>query len=110
MRTAAERFFTRIATNAPGGCWLWTGSKGSHGYGNLKSDDGVRKLTSRWCCQETSLRRRRLWRARVEHAGRAIHLGTFDTIAAASAAVTAKRLELFTHNDADRGRGIEVAS
>lgn len=34
--------------------------------------------------------------------GRRINLGKFDTVEQAGAAVTAKRNELFTHNDADR--------
>lgn len=42
------------------------------------------------------------WAANVRHHGRQIYLGSFDTIAEAQAVVVAKRLELFTHNDADR--------
>jgi hypothetical protein len=44
----------------------------------------------------------RKWRGNVMHQKRQIHVGLFDTIAEAEAAVTAKRLELFTHNDKDR--------
>lgn len=42
------------------------------------------------------------WRARVTHNGRLITVGNFATIKEAEAAVIAKRLELFTHNDLDR--------
>lgn len=42
------------------------------------------------------------WRATVTHNKRSIHVGTYATLAEAEAAVTAKRLELFTHNDADK--------
>jgi hypothetical protein len=42
------------------------------------------------------------WRASVKHNGEAIHLGLHVNIADAEAAVIAKRLELFTHNDMDR--------
>lgn len=41
------------------------------------------------------------WQARVRHNGKDIHIGTFGSIAEAEAAVRAKRMELFTHNDAD---------
>lgn len=42
------------------------------------------------------------WRASVTHNHRHQHLGYFSTIAEAEAVVTAKRLELFTHNEVDR--------
>jgi len=42
------------------------------------------------------------WQAQVKHNGKAIYLGLFDNIADAEAAVSAKRLELFTHSDMDR--------
>lgn len=42
------------------------------------------------------------WQARVCHNGAEIHVGMFDTIAEAEAAVREKRRELFTHNDMDR--------
>lgn len=42
------------------------------------------------------------WRAQVTHNGKKIHVGLFPTISEAAAAATAKRRELFTHNDADR--------
>jgi hypothetical protein len=43
------------------------------------------------------------WVASVQHDGKPVHVGYFDDIAEAERAVTARRLELFTHNDADRG-------
>ena len=42
------------------------------------------------------------WRADVCHHGRRYYLGIFATIEEAAEAAKAKRLELFTHNDADR--------
>jgi hypothetical protein len=42
------------------------------------------------------------WRATMKHSGKKIHVGYFTDLAEAAAAVIAKRLELFTHNDADR--------
>jgi hypothetical protein len=47
-------------------------------------------------------RARPRWVAAVSHGGKHIHVGNFDTIAEAEAAVIAKRLELFTHNDIDK--------
>lgn len=40
--------------------------------------------------------------ARVQHFGKRIHVGMFNTLAEAEDAVVAKRLELFTHNELDR--------
>lgn len=42
------------------------------------------------------------WRANVRHDYRLYYLGDFATIEEAEAVVIAKRLELHTHNDADR--------
>lgn len=39
------------------------------------------------------------WRGSVGHKRRVIHVGYFDTITEAEAAVIAKRAELFTHDD-----------
>ena len=47
-------------------------------------------------------RRGKKWRAQVCHHGKTIHLGLFVDLLEAEAAVIAKRLELFTHNDYDR--------
>jgi hypothetical protein len=46
---------------------------------------------------------RNLWRAAVVHNKRQYHVGRFASIAEAEAAAIAKRNELFTHNDVDRG-------
>lgn len=45
---------------------------------------------------------RRKWQAGVKHHGVRYYVGQFTDIADAEAAVIAKRLELFTHNDLDR--------
>jgi hypothetical protein len=42
------------------------------------------------------------WIAQLTHNRRPMHLGYFETISEANAVVTAKRLELFTHNELDR--------
>lgn len=44
------------------------------------------------------------WSAAVKHHGEALYLGTFDTMEEAEDVVIAKRNELFTHNDLDRGQ------
>jgi hypothetical protein len=44
------------------------------------------------------------WEAHFTHNGRAIHVGYFDTAEEADEAIRLKRLEVFTHNDADRIR------
>lgn len=44
---------------------------------------------------------RKRWAAHLQHNGKSIAVGRFDTIEEAEAAVVAKRLELFTHSDAD---------
>lgn len=45
---------------------------------------------------------RNKWVARVTHNGKPHHVGYFDDLEEAEAAVIAKRKELFTHNDFDR--------
>ena len=42
------------------------------------------------------------YRATIGHNGEHYTIGTYSTIAEAEAAVIAKRLEVFTHNDLDR--------
>jgi len=42
------------------------------------------------------------WRASVNTGGKSHHVGVFDNIHDAEAAVIARRLEMFTHNDLDR--------
>jgi len=42
------------------------------------------------------------WQAQTMHHGKNFFVGHYSTIAEAEAAVIAKRLELFTHNDIDR--------
>lgn len=42
------------------------------------------------------------WIAQVKHEQRNYYLGIFDTAQSAGEAARLKRLELFTHNDADR--------
>lgn len=44
---------------------------------------------------------RKKWQAELMHHGRNIHLGRFDSVAAAAEAVAAKRREIFTHSDMD---------
>jgi hypothetical protein len=58
-----------------------------------KTESGMRGVTrtskGRWC-------------ARVGHNKRMIHIGVYDTMEEAAAAVVAKRLELHTYNIEDR--------
>lgn len=44
----------------------------------------------------------RKWCAQVQHNGKKLYLGLFESLDDAEAAARAKRNELFTHNDADR--------
>ena len=67
-------------------------NKGQEGASNNRSS-GVRGV------YRASTNR---WFGRVAHNHQTYHVGTFKTIEEAKAAVVAKRLELFTHNDADR--------
>ena len=60
----------------------------------VKSASGVRGVS--WSAA------RRKWVAHVGHNGQCFALGRFATIEDAETAVIAKRLELFTYNDADR--------
>jgi hypothetical protein len=46
--------------------------------------------------------RRQCWVAQVGHERRRIHVGYYSTAEAAAEAARLKRIELFTHNDADR--------
>lgn len=58
------------------------------------STSGVRGVT--W------EKRRNHWVATVTHYGKSIYVGSFNNLADAEAAVIAKRVDLFTHNDLDR--------
>jgi hypothetical protein len=41
------------------------------------------------------------WTARLQHDGKQVRLGRFDTLEEAAEAVRLKRLELYTHSDVD---------
>ena len=43
-----------------------------------------------------------MWRARLGHNKKQVHVGYFHDLAEADAAITARRLELYTHNVVDR--------
>jgi hypothetical protein len=47
-------------------------------------------------------KRKKRWHAQISHNDETIYVGSFGDLQEADAAVTAKRNELFTHNDADR--------
>lgn len=51
---------------------------------------------------------RNKWTAYVVNDGKQIHLGYFDSPEAADAVATAKRLELFTHNELDRAANVSA--
>lgn len=59
------------------------------------SKSGVRGV--RW--REQNKHSRAGWVAQVQHNGKIHHVGRFDKLADAEAAVVAKRLELFSHSD-----------
>lgn len=40
-RTPAERFWAKVNTSEPGGCWIWTGSRTSSGYGTFGLGEGT---------------------------------------------------------------------
>lgn len=42
------------------------------------------------------------WRAKVTHGSKTIHIGRFDSVVDATAAVEAARRQFFTHNELDR--------
>lgn len=69
---------------------------------NLENRSGPRKGTSSGIRGVTWHKQTRKWAAQVRHCGRTNHVGLFDKLEEAEAAVIAKRLELFTHNDVDR--------
>ena len=58
------------------------------------STSGVRGVTWKKSHQK--------WEAQLSHNSRKVFVGLFSSLTEAEAAVTAKRLELFTHNDQDR--------
>jgi len=69
---------------------------------NMENRAGAQKNSKsgvRGVCWEP---RRSKWRAVVKHNRVQVHVGTFETLAEAEAAVIAKRNELFTHNELDR--------
>lgn len=37
---AITRFWMRVDKAGPNSCWVWTASRGDHGYGTLQGDDG----------------------------------------------------------------------
>jgi hypothetical protein len=61
---------------------------------NRNSTSGVLGVT--WSKMQNA------WKAQVMHHRKNYNIGYYSTIAEAEAAVIAKRLELFTHNDIDR--------
>lgn len=64
----------------------------NHGGAYKNSQSGVRGVT----------KQKNRWRAQVRHNGKLISAGSYITLEEAEAAAIAKRLELFTHNAADR--------
>lgn len=69
---------------------------------NMEHRPGANKNNVSGIRGVTFHRRRNRWQARVEHHGRKISCGYYDTKEAAGEAAAAKRIELFTHNDLDR--------
>lgn len=69
---------------------------------NGENRAGPRKGTSSGARGVTWDKRAQNWHAFVTHNGRSHSAGSYPTVAEASEAARLKRLELFTHNDADR--------
>jgi hypothetical protein len=70
---------------------------------NMENHSGPQKNnTSSGVRGVTWFKRDKNWKAQIGHHGKNFHIGYYSTIAEAEAAVIAKRLELFTHNDVDR--------
>lgn len=53
MKTASERFYSKVKINHETGCHEWTGALFSDGYGQFRVSDGTQKMISahRWVCQ-----------------------------------------------------------
>lgn len=52
-RPPEERFWEKVDKNGPGGCWLWTASKISAGYGNfVPNGRGSHTLAHRWAYEQ----------------------------------------------------------
>lgn len=69
---------------------------------NMENAGGLRSTNTSGVHGVSWFSRDSRWRAQVKHHGKVHHVGYFDTIEAAESAVIAKRIALFTHNDADR--------
>ena len=61
-----------------------------------RSRTGIRGVVEEWRDGRV------YWSARVQHHGKSHHVGRFDSPESAGEAARLKRLELFTHNEADR--------
>lgn len=95
-----EKFVDHICGNRgcvnPGHLRIVTSKQNSE---NLQGAFSTSKSGVRGVCWDP---RRKLWRATVTHNARQHSAGHFGTIEEAEAAVIALRLQLFTHNNADR--------
>jgi len=87
QRSCARPDHLRLATNKQN-------HENLSGANRNNNSSGVRGVS--WCKKTNQ------WTAAVRHNYTRYNLGYFPSIAEAEAAVTAKRNELFTHNDADR--------
>ncbi|RJU01990.1 HNH endonuclease [Arthrobacter frigidicola] len=150
-----ERFWAKV--DKAGGCWTWTASKTSTGYGVVGlwrdgrtimvkahrmsyflangadpagmdidhtchntlcvNPEHLREATHKQNMEHRAAAntgnvsgvrgvhwaaRYQKWEAQVKHHGKSLYLGRYDTVPEAESVVVAKRLELFSHNDADR--------
>lgn len=68
----------------------------SENYKGLRSDNKSGYRGVAWN------KRSRKWTASIGHRGKCIYLGLYDDPAEAAEVARQKRIELFTHNDADR--------
>lgn len=66
------------------------------------SSTGVRGVTKVEEWHRAAPEHKGKYLASLQHYGKKVYVGYFETVEQADAAVRAKRVELFTHNDADR--------
>jgi hypothetical protein len=69
---------------------------------NLENRSGLNSNNTSGFRGVTWFAPRKKWAGRVYHNGQRVNVGYFDTAEEANEVVTAKRLELFTHNELDR--------
>lgn len=52
MKTADQRFWEKVSGNDVAECWIWTGGRGTTGYGNFITAWPKRTVAHRWAYQQ----------------------------------------------------------